>query len=720
MTDTTIADDTTTTATRTKSRLSRERLRQFPWELPVVLLAQLLFLGNAVKTYFVDDDLLNRSVSGALSNTGISYWGGVHALIESWWHDAGRFYPISFYQGPPQLMYIHDYRVYKVLLLAWMVGAGICVWLLLRELGVSRPAASLALLLTSVAVQFRPQDGVLAYTGLEQIILGEMALSLLFFSRFLRLGRKRYMVLSVLLFIISSLTYETSYVFGPLYAIIALQRRGWRIWPWPRLWAVVRPLIPIVLASLVFIAIGSYGRAHATVGSTGPYAPSWNKHEIVYTFVDQFVAAVPLTYAWLDPMGMYGSFSRSIVHGVSWKDIGIGLVFALVALAMLRRIRVRDDWNPWAVALLGLGLWALSAFPIALATRYQIEIVAGLAHIPVVLEFFGFGMVAVGVAVGIGRRVPPPARTAAAAVLAVAIGVVAAFGHRANAIFVASDLPARVVGTTSELAGRTIVRDHVATGSVLYADSGVAGNNAEFYRIYSGHKLDVEPTDPAKADAVADHAKPCVPGRPGTWYLREGLLTPRTGLAILTCAGGPGGYVVLRSMPRDRATVSVLSRATDPRHAPTGVFGLVSTTDLNRVPGAIDPYSTAILPVGDQAVMADWTAGCWKTTPASPTAPAARFCQDGAELTVIPTAGEPARANVQIPLMGTGPKGRTLVVTGPGVNVRQSAKATQPFAVDVPAQGLRLRVRVEGARRLPGVPGGLDAQFAVQPAIPVT
>lgn len=716
MTDTTIAEDTPTT--RATPRLSRDRLRRFPWELPVVLLAQLLFLANAVKTYFVDDDLLNRAVSGNLSNTGVSYWSGVHTLIDSWWTDQGRFYPISFYQGPPQLMYIHDYRVYKVLLLAWMVGAGICVWLLLRELGVSRPAASLALLLTSIAVQFRPQDGVLAYTGLEQIILGEMALSLLFFSRFLRLGRKRYLVLSVLLFVISSLTYETSYVFGPLYAIVALQRRGWRIWPWPRLWAVVRPLIPIVIASLVFIAIGSYGRSHA-VSQGGAYAPSWNKHEIVYTFVDQFVAAIPLTYAWLDPMNMYGSFSTSIVHGISWKDAAIGVVFALVALLMLRRIRVRDDWNPWTIALLGLALWALSAFPIALATRYQIEIVAGLAHIPVVLEFFGFGMVVVGLAVGIGRRLPPPARTAAAAVLAVAIGVVAAFGHRANAIFVASGLGTRVIGTTEELAGKTIVRDHVATGSVMYTDPGDAINSANLYRIYAGKKYDVQPADPAQADRVAAHAKPCVPGRPGTWYLREGLLTPRTGLAILTCAGGPGGYVVLRSMPRNRATVSVLSRATDPRHAPTGVFGLVSTTDLNRVPGAIDPYSTAILPVGDQAVMADWTAGCWKTTPASPTAPAARFCQNGAELTVIPTAGEPARANVQIPLMGTGPKGRTLVVTGPGVNVRQSAKATQPFAVDVPAQGLRLRVRVEGARTLPSVPGGLHAQFAVQPAIPV-
>jgi hypothetical protein len=691
------------------------RLRRLPWELPVAIIAQLLFLAHAVKTYFVDDDLINRATSGALANGGITYWTGVHQLIDQWWHDQGRFYPISFYQGPPQMMLLHDYRAYKVLLLGWTVVAGVCVWLLLREIGLGRAAASLALLLASVAVQFRPQDGILAYTGLEQIILAEMALSLFFFNKFLRLGRNRYMALSVLLFVISSLTYETSYVFGPLYAILALNARGWKLWPWSRLWHVVKPLLPIVAFSLVFIAIGSYGRAHAYAGDHGPYAPSWNKHEIFYTLVDQVIAAVPLTYAWLDPTGEYGkSFSTAIVHGLSWQDVAIGIVFAVVAFVLARRVRLRESWNPWVVALLGAALWVLTAFPIALATRYQAEIVGGLAHIPVVIEFFAFGMVAIGLAVGLGRLVPAPARTAGVAVLAVLIGVVAAFGHRANAITVANNLPSRTVGTTAELAASTLVRDHVANGSTVYVDPGDGANTANFYRQYSGKKLTVLPADPAGSAKVAKTAKPCTPGRPATWYLHEALMTNRTGSAVLTCQGGPGAWIVLRDQRTDRAAVLAVGHPTDPKHAPDGVFGLISDIDLNQVPGGVDGYSVAVTPVGAKAVMAEWTRGCWAAEGTA--AGVGRYCERSGEITVFPTAGKAAHANLQIGVLGAGKGADMFVVKGPGVDKRFPVGASKPFGVDVPAEGLKLHVSVTGAQRMLEA-NGRDARILLAPAI---
>jgi hypothetical protein len=689
------------------------RLRNVSWELVAVITVQLLFLADALKVYFWDDDIINRSTSGALANDGINFITGANRLIGNWWRDEGRFYPVSFYQGMPPVMLLHDARAYKALLIFWTIACGVCVYLLLREIGLGRAGAALALLFATTAMQFRPFDPILAFGGLEQIIFGEIALSLLFFHRWLRLGKRWHLILALALFVLSSLTYESSYVYGPLYFVLALSQRR-------QLVPAIKAVLPLVGLSLIFIAIGSYGRAHASAGAHGPYAPSWNLHELLYTLGDQMVAALPLTYSGFDPTGSFHPFHAVVLAGLGKWDLLIGLAFMVVSAALLARIRVHERWNPLVLIALGLGLWVLTAAPIALATRYQQEIVAGLAHIPVIIETFAVGMVFVGIVGTAGRHASPPVRGAIIALLAVLLGATAALGHRANAIVVASAQPGRAVGRTLEKAASTAVRDRVATGSTLYVDPADGGNSPAFYRQYSGHKLTTAPADPAKVRSIAKAGGPCSPDRPGTWWLRAANLTSRTGYAMLSCAGGPGGQLTVFGLPADRVAVRATSLPTDLKVPPTGVFGLASDVDLDKVPDRIDPYNVAVQPVGPQTVMADWTDGCWAAEPTP--GGVAHWCQDHAGMTVIASMHRAQRATIQVPIIQTGDRARRIVVTGPG-GLRSVTPAGRPaqVTVDVPATGaVHLDVHVEGARRLPGVTGGRDARMLVSPAIPVS
>lgn len=525
-----------------------------------------------------------------MANTGMSFWHASTKIVLQWLHTEGRFFPVSFYQGYGQFALVHSVEVYKAMLILWTLVSSACVWWLMRELGMNRAQAALVIVVAVTTFQFRPNDSIMAYAGLTQSVLISTAISLAFFHRWLVRKRHGYLAGSLVLFLVANLTYESGYLYLPLFALLAWRERRNFV-------AAARALAPVAALSTAIIIGALILRAHASSGPNGPYQPKFIPKEIIFTFFDQFVGAVPLTLAYFDPLNTYHPRSQVLLGAIGSTDILIGLCFAVITIVLLSARGVTTS-RPGQLAFFGLCLWLLSALPIALANRYHSEIVAGGAHLPVYIESFAFAIFVVAAAEALaklsGKRLE---RLRLAGIplliifLGVAVGSVAAVAHRANAI-VAQGLKYGKDGRAIiEDAGAAGLFDLVPTDAKFYVDPSNLSNSAALYRMVAGRRFDLQPGTPELVKSVPHSRAKCADG----WWTRDVYIDPGRGFITLSCFGIGPVRLFLWGIDPKRTQVSWTVRIEGrPKKLSGRASSVLRGLQLKSPRGFVDPYSISV------------------------------------------------------------------------------------------------------------------------------
>ncbi len=502
--------------------------RYLSWELCAGLLVMLLVLLPVLRTALINDDQFNSNLRGTLHFYDYSLWEYIWKQNEGWMDVNGRWFPAGLVLGNTIFWLIHDAFAYKLLLIGSGLAAMAATFWLLRLLRMTRPVAALVVVAIAAATQYRNYyDPHFSFNALTQVVMIEVALALGWYQLWLTTRKNRWLVLSLGMAFISASTYEAVYLFAPLFVILALRER-------PLWWPVVRASVGPVILMIVMLGFSSYLRSNAIAGEAGPYAPSYDLREIVYTFGDQFSAAIPLTHMYFDPSLIYATFS---VVDLGWGDLVVGGVSIAVSIALLMKARW-GDWSPLQTAALGVMLWIIVAFASSVSLRYQAELVAGLGNVPIYFEEVAFGMVVVSVA-GLALRIPPMARfvgrhrTGAAVIAGTALGLLVMLQHNANGVVVNVQQPLREARVTDDQATAAGILDGVTqdrrTGLFLasyrpYMDSG-------YYWMHS--KRDVE------VWLLPSAGTPPTPDVPEACSLEDGR-----GAAILQSVQMPGRITV--------------------------------------------------------------------------------------------------------------------------------------------------------------------------------
>lgn len=430
--------------------------RYISWELCGALLVMLLVLLPVLRTALINDDQFNTNLRGTLNYYDYSLWEYMWEQNKGWMEVNGRWFPAGIVLGSSIFWLVHDFYPYKVLLIGSGIAAMAATFWMLRVIRMTRPVAALVVVAIAAATQYRNYyDPHFSFNALTQVVMIEVALALGWYQLWLTTGRNRWLVLSLAMAFISASTYEAVYLFAPLFVILALRERG--LW-----WPVVRASIGPVVLMVVMLGFSSYLRSNAIAGETGPYAPSYDLREFIYTFGDQFSAAIPLTHVYFDPSLIYTTFS---VFDLGWGDLLVGAVSIAVSIALLLKARF-GSWSPLQTGALGAMLWIIVAAASSLSTRYQAELVAGLANVPIYFQEVAFGLVLVSVA-GLILRIPPLGRfvgrhRAAAAVLAgTALGLIVMLQHNANGVVVNVHQPLREARITDDMATEAGILDGI-------------------------------------------------------------------------------------------------------------------------------------------------------------------------------------------------------------------------------------------------------------------
>src|SRR5665213_501231 len=298
-------------------------LRRCDWRIPLVGAWAVFLLFPIWKTGWVNDDMWNSALPGLWIYHDCSPVEDALSEIKGWTFKVGRINPLIHVLKEASHWLLRDLFWYKTTLIAGVLVNLYVFYRLLKRLGAPPSLAALCCFLAVTFIQFRVfADPVYSFYNLMQWLFLGTVLSLGAFHRYLTGGRAGWLALSVLLYLLTALTYEMTYLFWILHGGLFLTTPG--------RWRRAAALAPFV-AIPVLLTLGSMW-LHTLPGyAPQGYAMNLNPRAVGETTFKQIVAAWPGSYAGLDP--------APLLKGVfTWKTVGAhlaALAFGFVAAAFL-------------------------------------------------------------------------------------------------------------------------------------------------------------------------------------------------------------------------------------------------------------------------------------------------------------------------------------------------------------------------------------------------
>lgn len=373
---------------------SREILPLFETlELLLTLLLMFIVLQPVLSGGFYWDDAFFSVEGQVMRVNGTSVFERVWKEIVDYVR-IGRINPFATFHFLV-FYFIPDVRLYKLMLVVLTLVNGLLFYRFLRVWLKDHRSAALMLLIVPFCFQFRLyHDPLNSYYGLMQVMFCELMLSLTAYLRWIRGGKKKDMMLSLLFFAMGLMSYE---MFFPLTALFIAAA-----WAEEKdLLRGIRRALPWIGLALLIFGLSMVLRRNITAETAyNGTTFSLDINAILRTFATQVGAAFPFSYRnagnnagflgrtvlWSD---VFNTSLPEFINAIQWQDV-LGC-FILICL-FSRLPKEKKQFSGW-VFLFGLLLWLLPGSVISLSTKYQLDLLPGLAYIPVHFSYFGIGIV---------------------------------------------------------------------------------------------------------------------------------------------------------------------------------------------------------------------------------------------------------------------------------------------------------------------------------------
>ena len=305
----------------------------------------------------------------------------------------GRINPFATFHFPV-FYFMPDVRVYKTFLVALSLLNGFLFYRFLRLWSRDESLSVTVLLLLVLCFQFRLyHDPLNSYYGLMQVMFCELMGAAICFLHWLREGKTRSLVFSLIFFLTGLMSYEMFFPLTLLFLVPALEKEK-------NLFKAIRKILPFILAALLIFGLSMALRTNITE-ETAYNGTSFglNVPAILRTFSYQVGAAFPLNYRtsgydleffgrgilWQD---VFNTSLTAFMRSIRWQDLLCCAILIVILMAAPER-KLK-----FSLYRLGFGalLWLLPGLVISLSVKYQQDLHPGLAYIPVYFSYFGMAM----------------------------------------------------------------------------------------------------------------------------------------------------------------------------------------------------------------------------------------------------------------------------------------------------------------------------------------
>jgi len=328
---------------------------------------------------FVSDDAYNSQIRGVLLYADISLFDRIVSEI-SYWFDIGRFNPLNWI-----FWYVYFYLFPSLLLFKFFVFFLIYLNLIyfskiLEFITQSKLFSYYIVFMVPILFQFRYwHDPFLAFASIPLACL-LLFVSLHFLIRYLETGRKSYYSYFVLIFLISLLSYELSYISPLFYFLISyLKNKSLKQ-------SVLLIVIPITL--IVFHVI-----IKTSFSSPLEYYPgvilSLDLSGVAEAFYIQIISTIPFTWKLAE------GFSNLSLLKIGILDLIPTAIFSCLLVSLLTSLisgeKNINEYRTKFLITFSFLLIVIPAFVVAIS-GHQSELVKagiGYGYLPVFFQYFG-------------------------------------------------------------------------------------------------------------------------------------------------------------------------------------------------------------------------------------------------------------------------------------------------------------------------------------------
>ncbi len=374
--------------------------RNYRIEMTVLLLTA-ASLAMLIRSGWFWDDAVNSTAYLAEKKDSIPLFRHVLDFMGEYLK-LGRINVLSFYYY--FFFYIENVSVYKALIILLILADMLIFRKVLPEFGVSVSGARLGMLLLPLMFQTRAyQDPISGFYGLMQILTAEMLLCAYFLSRWLRTGKRRDRIFSLLFFAVGLLTYEVCFPFLLMICLLIWIRRG-------NFLRAVKDSLPYVVLVILIVALIFVIRSTSVKQIEYPgVAFSFDSWRIMWAATRQITAGLPLSYysAGYQASVMEKAYPASEFMNYDFvsflKSVRLSdLMILFAVMTVLTQIRKRPGADSRSgkpdhpgnlpgsdIAVLGLSFAVLPIITVALSERYQWQLMPGLGYLPVYMQYYG-------------------------------------------------------------------------------------------------------------------------------------------------------------------------------------------------------------------------------------------------------------------------------------------------------------------------------------------
>lgn len=463
-------------------------------------------LSPVLSSAFSADDTFDSFLPMDLRYSGETFLSFVNSVVTGWKTNEGRFFPVAVIVGGLSHLIFPEREEYKFAQWVLVTGVVLLFVYFVSYLSRNRLVGLLGGVLLLSVSQMRVQYDPFLQFSLQQPFLTTLILtSALLFIGALRRDSTLLLFLSMFVFFLATLTYESSLLLWPIFPLLAILERSNRIILW---------VTPTVLPPLLTACHLVYLRAGVESTSSG-YTSNFSPSVVLTSLAKQMTGSLPLSYAEINPPG----FIRPLPHhlnptSVVWVICTFGAV--LLALYTVKGLRLMDRRQRVALAGIGFTIWIAPSLVVAQTQRWQEELVWGNAYIPVYQGNLGFVLVAISFLSGIEsvlrsrRWLISTTRLVFVALVGVSISSVLTNNPRAVAQFDPGYRFTRDLFTNSIERG---VFAGVSDGSQLFSIEGEWWFTPAFVSWYGGPKTRtfVTPRDQPSLAACFSNIDTCEP-----------------------------------------------------------------------------------------------------------------------------------------------------------------------------------------------------------------
>lgn len=305
----------------------------------------------------------------------------------------GRFYPAHIWHRFLTFYIFDSIQLYRFFILVMNASAVYCFAWMVKEFSSSKRLYYAVLLLFPGVFFFltRYDDAITSYYMFIQALVIYLSISLICLRKYILNGKKRYMVISLLLYTLSLLTYESSYPMFLVYplAIFYLSDSPAK----ERLKRTIIGSIPHFVTAVVCFGIYIYFSINATAEYQG-ISFNLDIGRIIVTFIKQVIAAfpvVPHSYLIFDQQWNYHFNINNAINNITILDITTATIFTCILILFYNRYK---DENVSVksrrfLIFLSILLVVCPSLIISVSMKYQQGLIWGLGYLTIYITRFG-------------------------------------------------------------------------------------------------------------------------------------------------------------------------------------------------------------------------------------------------------------------------------------------------------------------------------------------